>query len=118
MNSLSLTIKKILSNYPPLLKLILILKKNKLFKNTKIKKLDNKTIIISTDNYNTFSLLNTNKSQILNYINNILKQINYNLTIENIKIINTPPSIKTTTPKTNQELLKKIKEIKGKLYGY
>ncbi|MFN4219582.1 MAG: hypothetical protein ACK4GJ_01510 [bacterium] len=110
-------VNQICRNYPPLFKAVFILKKNKLFKNTKIKKIANKTLILNTLDYNTFILLTHNKEKILKYIKKTLKDCNCNIEIENVKILNTPELNNQKKSRKDNPVLEKIKQIKEKIYG-
>ena len=120
MENLNRTIKKMISNYHPLFKLILILKKNKLFRNTSIKKIANNTIIINAHDYHTYNYLLINIPKIKEYINQIIatKIPTLNLKIEKINIINTPYVKTIIKPKSNAILLEKIRDVKQKIYGH
>lgn len=112
------TIKGIFENYPPIFKAILLLKKNKLLKNTRIKKITNKTLIINALDYTTFRVLTYNKEKILKYIKKTLKDCVCNVEIENIQILNSPEISYSKRTKKNIPLLEKIKQVREKLYGY
>ncbi|MEN3015518.1 MAG: hypothetical protein ABDH21_05645 [bacterium] len=110
-------IKKMLTTYPPLLKIILTLKKNKLLQNTRIKKIQNNTLIISANNYQTYQLLLLNREKLNKYINQVFRKNGANVTIRNVKIESTPQVETKPHRKINHELIKKIREIREKLYG-
>mgnify|MGYP001772942448 CR=1 FL=1 len=112
------TLKRIIKEYPPLFRAILTIKRNKLFKNATIKKITNDTIIISTTNYTTFSILNSNKEKVKEYINEILKTVDSNMCIKNVKIVNNPQITNKLNKRVNIELLEKIREVRERLYGY
>lgn len=112
------TLKRIIKEYPPLFRAILTIKRNKLFKYATIKKITNDTIIISTTNYTTFSILSSNKEKVKGYINEILKTIDPNMCIKNVKIVNNPQITSKTIKKVNEELLEKIREVRERLYGH
>ncbi|MCS6956090.1 MAG: hypothetical protein NZM44_07035 [Candidatus Calescibacterium sp.] len=118
MEGINNTIKKIIKDYPLLFRAILLIKRNRLFKKTKIKKMDGDSLLISTNDYLAFNILNSNKDKVRDYVNDIITKMDPNIKINNVKIINNPEVIVQKKFKKNLELLYKIRQIKEKLYGY
>jgi len=118
MEGLKNIIKNISKNYPKLFQAILKIKKNKIFKKVSIKKLENNKIILSTNDYLSFQIISSNQKKVIEYLNNIFSKENLNIKIESLKILNDPLIENTPKKKINEILIKKIKEIREKLYEH
>ncbi|MCS7244214.1 MAG: hypothetical protein RMJ36_05730 [Candidatus Calescibacterium sp.] len=118
MEGINNAIKRIIKDYPLLFRAILLIKKNKLFKKTKIKKIEGDSLIISTNDYLTFNILNSNKNKVRDYVNDIITKMDPNIKINNVKIVNNPEIVVQKKYNKNLELLSKIRQVKEKLYGH